>query len=259
MASSVATPLERQFGRIAGINEMTSTSILGSTSISLQFDLEPQHRRGRARCAGRHQRRPQPTAVEPSAESVLPQDQSGRPAGHDAGHHFSDPHGGANVRCRPRPLWRRSFRRSQGVGQVSVGGASLPAVRVDVNPMLLNNYGVDLEDVRAMLRTANVNPPKGALMDDHRSHHAGHHRPAPEGRAVQTAGGALQQDRRRRAAERRGQRHRFGGEPVQLRHAQRQAVHPAHHLPAAGRQHGGDPRPRGGRTARAAGRKSRPG
>ena len=57
MASSVATPLERQFGRIAGVTEMTSTSTLGSTTITLQFDLEPRHRRRRARRAGGDQRR----------------------------------------------------------------------------------------------------------------------------------------------------------------------------------------------------------
>ena len=80
MASAVATPLERQFGRIAGVTEMTSTSLLGATTIVLQFDLEPQHRRRRPRRAGGDQRRAQPVAGEPAEQSLLPEGQPRRRA-----------------------------------------------------------------------------------------------------------------------------------------------------------------------------------
>ena len=78
MATSVAAPLERQFGRIAGVTEMTSTSYLGSTSVILQFDLEPQHRRRRPRRPGRHQCGPELSAGQPARQPELPQGQSGR-------------------------------------------------------------------------------------------------------------------------------------------------------------------------------------
>ena len=80
MASSVATPLERQFGRIAGVTEMTSASYLGSTQIVLQFDLDRGHRRGGARRAGRDQRRARPAASEPAEQPELPEGEPGRRA-----------------------------------------------------------------------------------------------------------------------------------------------------------------------------------
>ena len=102
------------------------------------------------------------SADQPAQQSDLPQGQSGRRADHDPG---------ADLRhLRPRPqmydaastILQQKLSQVNGVGQVIVGGGALPAVRVDVNPTLLNNYGLGLEDVRTVLATANANRPKGA-------------------------------------------------------------------------------------------------
>ncbi len=86
MASSVATPLERQFGRIAGVNEMTSSSSLGSTAITLQFDLDRNiDAAARVTHPGGHQRGARPTSVEPAAESKLEENESRRHADHFSG------------------------------------------------------------------------------------------------------------------------------------------------------------------------------
>ena len=111
MASSVATPLERQFGRIAGVTEMTSSSLLGSTTIALQFDLNSQHRRGGARRAGGHQRFRGPAAGESSQPAHLPKNQSCRLADHDPFREFRySPHG-ASFTTSPTRSSRRNCRR----------------------------------------------------------------------------------------------------------------------------------------------------
>jgi multidrug efflux pump subunit AcrB len=148
MASSVATPLERQFGRIAGVNEMTSTSYLGSDQHHLQFDLTGTSTPPRATC-----RRPSTRRVDncppicPPAR--LPQSESRRCADPDSGADFV--HVSIPPACTtpPRRFSQQKLSQVGGVGQVFVGGGALPAVRVDVNPTLLNNYGLNLEDVRA--------------------------------------------------------------------------------------------------------------
>ena len=161
MASSVATPLERQFGRIAGVNEMTSSSTLGSTSITLQFDLNRNiDAAARDVQAAINAARGQLPANLPQ-QSVLAQSQSGRCADSDAG---------ADLRRRISPgqmydvastILQQKLSQVKGVGQVFVGGSSLPGVRVEVNPTLLNNFGLGLEDVRTVLASANANRPKG--------------------------------------------------------------------------------------------------
>ena len=125
MASSVATPLERQFGRIAGSNEMTSSSTLGSTSITLAVRSEPQHRRRRARRSGGHQRRARTVARESAAAirtgaRVNPADPPILQLGLTSRHHD------ARAKCTtsPRPSCSRGSRRCKGVGQVFVGGSS---------------------------------------------------------------------------------------------------------------------------------------
>ena len=142
MASAVATPLERRFGRIAGVTEMTSTShARHRPSITLQFDLDRDVDVGRARRAGRDQRRRRRAAAEPADPPELPQGQPGRRAD-------PDPLAHARRRCR----WRRSSRRRNtvlaqkisqvdGVGQVFVGGGQQPAVRVQVDPAALAGAG----------------------------------------------------------------------------------------------------------------------
>ena len=167
MASSVATPLERQFGRIAGLNEMTSTSSLGSCSITLQFDLS------RNIDAASRDVQAAINAARGQLPSTLPQNPSWRkinPA--------DSPILFLSLTSKTMPpgqiydvaasILQQKISAMKGVGQVFIGGGALPAVRVDVNPTQLNNAGLGLEDVRAMLGTANENRPKGEFHDINR-------------------------------------------------------------------------------------------
>jgi len=164
MASSVATPLERQFGRIAGITEMTSSSYLGTTSITMQFDLN-RNIDGAARDV---------QAAINAARSYLPSNLPGNPT-----YRKVNPADApimilaltSNVYTRgalydaASTIMQQRLSQVQGVGQVSVGGSSLPAVRVEVNPTQLNGYGLGLQDVAAMLSRQNANSPKGQITD----------------------------------------------------------------------------------------------
>jgi len=162
MASSVATPLERQFGRIAGITEMTSSSYLGTTSVTLQFDLN-RDINGAARDV---------QAAINAARSNLPSNLPGNPTYRkvnpaDAPIMILALTSGVYDRGKlydaASTIMQQRLSQLQGVGQVSVGGSSLPAVRVDVNPTQLNNYGLGLQDVAAMLSRQNANSPKGQV------------------------------------------------------------------------------------------------
>jgi multidrug efflux pump len=168
MGSSVATPLERQFGRIAGVNEMTSGSTLGATQITLQFDLsrniDAAARDVQAAINAARGQLPANLPTNPSWRKVNPADapilmlglvSTTIPAGkmYDAG----------------STILQQKISQVKGVGQVFVGGSSLPGVRVDVNPSLLNNLGLSLEDVRPVLAAANSNSPKGQMADDSQS------------------------------------------------------------------------------------------
>jgi multidrug efflux pump len=162
MASSVATPLERQFGRIAGITEMTSSSYLGTTSVTLQFDLN-RNIDGAARDV---------QAAINAARSYLPTNLPGNPTYRkvnpaDAPIMILALTSGVYDRGKlydaASTIMQQRLSQLQGVGQVSVGGSSLPAVRVDVNPTQLNNYGLGLQDVAAMLSRQNANSPKGQI------------------------------------------------------------------------------------------------
>ena len=160
MASAVATPLERQFGRIAGINQMTSTSTLGSTNISLQFDLN-RNIDGAARDV---------QAAINAARSQLPSYLPGNP-----GYHKANPADApililaltSETITRPDiydaadSILAQKLAQIEGVGQVFVGGGAKPAVRAEVNPTLLNKLGVGLDTVRAALGQANAHSPKG--------------------------------------------------------------------------------------------------
>ncbi|MGA2423879.1 MAG: multidrug efflux RND transporter permease subunit [Terriglobales bacterium] len=164
MASSVATPLERQFGRIAGITEMTSSSNLGTTSVTLQFDLT-RNIDGAARDV---------QAAINAARSYLPTNLPGNPTYRKVNPADSP----IMVLGLTSPIYDRGtlydaastimqqrLSQIEGVGQVTVGGSSLPAVRVDVNPTQLNSYGLGLQDVASMLSRQNANSPKGQIMD----------------------------------------------------------------------------------------------
>jgi multidrug efflux pump len=165
MASSVATPLERQFGRIAGVTEMTSSSSLGSTSITLQFDLN-RDINGAARDV---------QASINAARSYLPANLPANPSYRKVNPAdapimilalTSDVYDRGAMYDSASTIISQRLSQIQGVGQVSVGGSSLPAVRVEINPTQLNNYGLGLQDVASMLSSQNANTPKGQIADD---------------------------------------------------------------------------------------------
>src|SRR5581483_10114153 len=167
MASTVATPLERSLGRIAGITEMTSTSTLGSTSIVLQFDLD-RDIDGAARDV---------QAAINAARSLLPTGLPSNPTYRkvnpaDAAIMIlaltSDTLAQGQMYDAASTILAQKLSQLPGIGQVIVGGSSLPAVRVELNPQALNKYGVGLEDVRIALAAANANRPKGAVEDGER-------------------------------------------------------------------------------------------
>ncbi|MGD0468064.1 MAG: multidrug efflux RND transporter permease subunit [Terriglobales bacterium] len=164
MASSVATPLERQFGRIAGITEMTSSSYLGTTSVTLQFDLN-RNIDGAARDV---------QAAINAARSYLPTNLPGNPTYRKVNPAdapimivalTSTVYDRGKLYDAASTIMQQRLSQIQGVGQVSVGGSSLPGVRVDVNPTQLNNYGLGLQDVASMLSHQNANSPKGQIAD----------------------------------------------------------------------------------------------
>jgi multidrug efflux pump len=164
MASAVATPLERQFGRIAGINQMTSSSSLGSTSVSLQFDIN-RNIDDAARDV-----QASINAARSQLPSYLPQNPSYRKANPaDAPILIltltSDVVPKPEIYDMADSILAQRISQIQGVGQVFVGGSSSPAVRVELNPMQLGNNGIGLEAVRTALANANANRPKGAFQD----------------------------------------------------------------------------------------------
>jgi len=168
MASAVAAPLERQFAHIAGLSEMTSASYLGSTSITLQFDLN-RDIDGAARDV-----QAAINAARANLPSNLPQNPTYRkvnPA--DAPIIIvaltSDIYSRGQLYDAASTIMQQRLLQIEGVGQVNVGGGALPGVRVDINPTQLNNTGLTLEDVRAMLSQQNANIPKGQLADERKT------------------------------------------------------------------------------------------
>ncbi len=165
MASAVATPLERQFGRIAGLNQLTSTSSLGNTSIVLQFDLSRN-----IDAAARDVQ-----AAINAARSQLPSDLPGNPTWQKVNPAdapvvifalTSDTLTRGKIYDAASSILAQKLSQIQGVGQVFVGGSALPGVRVELNPTQLNHLGISLEDVRTALAAANANRPKGELSGD---------------------------------------------------------------------------------------------
>ena len=167
MASSVATPLERQFGRIAGLNEMTSSSSLGSCSITMQFDLsrniDASARDVQAAINAARGQLPTNLPQNPSWRKINPADSPILMIGL-----MSETMPPGTVYDVAASILQQKLAQMKGVGQVSVGGGALPGVRVDVNPTKLNKFGLGLEDIRAMLGTANANRPKGDFHDINR-------------------------------------------------------------------------------------------
>jgi multidrug efflux pump len=164
MASSVATPLERQFGRIAGITEMTSTSSLGSTSITLQFDLnrniDAAARDVQAAINAAASQLPSALPGNPTYRKINPAD---APIMLFA--LTSDTMSREHMYDVASSVLQQKLSQVDGVGQVFVWGGALPSVRVEVNPAQLNAWGLSLEDVRTTLAAANANKAKGSLTE----------------------------------------------------------------------------------------------
>jgi multidrug efflux pump len=165
MASSVATPLERQFGRIAGVTEMTSTSTLGSTQIVLQFDLDRNidaaARDVQAAINAARAQLPTNLPNNPSYRKTNPADAPILMLALT-----SDIVEKSRMYDLASSILQQTISQVDGVGQVFVGGGALPAVRVDINPTVLHAYGLGFEDVRTFLAGANANRPKGELAND---------------------------------------------------------------------------------------------
>jgi hydrophobe/amphiphile efflux-1 (HAE1) family protein len=162
MSTSVAAPLERQFGRIAGVAEMTSTSNNGSTSITLQFDLDRDingaARDVQAAINAARGYLPANLPADPTYRKVNPSDAPILIVALT-----SDTNSKAQMYDWASSILSQKLSQVEGVGQVFVGGSSLPAVRIDLSPMALSKYGISLESVRNVLSSTNVNTPKGQL------------------------------------------------------------------------------------------------
>ena len=165
MASAVATPLERSFGRIAGVTEMTAQSTLGQTSVTLQFDLgrnvdaaardvEAAINAARSNLPADLPSNPNYRKVNPADSPImiiaLTSDTLSSPALYDIA----------------STVLSQRVAQIQGVGQVFVGGSSNPAVRIDVNPTQLNSYGIQLDNVRMAIQSQTANLAKGSLSSD---------------------------------------------------------------------------------------------
>jgi multidrug efflux pump len=164
MASSVATPLERQFGHIAGVTEMTSASSLGSTSVTIQFDLS-RDIDGAARDV---------EAAINAARTYLPSNLPGNPTYRKVNPAdspimilglTSDKFGPDKMYDEASTVLEQKLSQIQGVGQVTVGGGALPSVRVDANPTQLASYGLTLSSLQSVLSLQNSDLAKGQISD----------------------------------------------------------------------------------------------
>jgi multidrug efflux pump len=164
MASSVATPLERQFGHIAGVTEMTSASALGSTSITLQFDLsrdiDGAARDVESAINAARSYMPANLPSNPTYRKVNPADAPILILGLT-----SDKYGPDKLYDEASTVVEQKLSQIQGVGQISVGGGALPAVRVDANPTQLASYGLSLANVQSVLSLQNAHMAKGQITD----------------------------------------------------------------------------------------------
>ena len=162
MSTSVATPLERHLGTIADVTEMTSRSSVGTTQITLQFgldrnidgaarDVQAAISAARADLPASLKANPTYRKINPASAPVLILALT------------SDTLSPGQIYDSASTILQQKLSQVDGIGQVQIGGSSLPAVRVDLNPHALFKYGIALEDVRAALSAANANAPKGAI------------------------------------------------------------------------------------------------
>jgi multidrug efflux pump len=167
MASSVATPLERRLGVIAGVNEMTSSSGNGSARVTLQFDLnrdiDGAAREVQAAINASRADLPATLRSNPTYRKMNPSD---APVIILA--LTSPTRTPGQIYEAVSNIVQQKVAQVDGVGDVEIGGGSLPAVRVDINMLALGHYGVPLEDVRAAIQASNANRPKGAIEGDGR-------------------------------------------------------------------------------------------
>ena len=165
MASSVATPLERRLGVISGVNEMTSSSSNGSTRVTLQFDLnrkiDAAAREVQAAINATRADLPATLRSNPTYRKANPAD-----APIIILALTSKTKTPGQMYDQVSNLLQQKIAQVAGVGDVELGGGSLPAVRVELIPFALNRYGVSMEDVRAALQASNANRPKGAIEDN---------------------------------------------------------------------------------------------
>ncbi len=168
MASSIAAPLERQFSHIAGVTEMTSSSGLGSTNVTLQFDLS-RNIDGAARDV---------EAAINAARTYLPADLPGNPTYRKVNPAdapimilglTSDKYDKPTLYDEASSVIAQKLSQLQGVGQVGVGGGAGPSVRVEVNPTQLNSYGLTMSNVQAMLSQQNAHEATGQIADGNRT------------------------------------------------------------------------------------------
>ncbi len=235
MASSVATPLERQFGRIAAVNEMTSASSLGGTSIALQFDLNRN-----IDAAARDVE-----AAINAARTYLPANLPSNPT-YRKWNPADSPIMIVALTSNTLPpsalydaastVLMQRVSQIRGVGQVIAGGSSAPAVRIDVNPTQINHYGLSLENVRTAISAQTANLAKGWFSDAHKTWmidandqlmHAADYQPL----LIAYRNGATDQADRYRPGN------RFRANRSLTRSCERQEGRSAHHLPAARRKH----------------------
>ena len=165
MASSVATPLERRLAVIAGVNEITSSSGTGSTRVTLQFDLNRQIDSAAREVQGAI------NAARADLPSTLRSNPTYRKANPAAAPVIilaltSSTKTPGQVYDAVSNLLQQKIAQVPGVGDVELGGGTLPAVRVELIPFSLNRLGVSMEDVRAALQASNANRPRGAIEDD---------------------------------------------------------------------------------------------
>jgi multidrug efflux pump len=164
MASSVATPLERQFGHIAGVTEMTSASSLGTTSVTIQFDLsrniDGAARDVEAAINSARTYLPANLPANPTYRKVNPADAPIMILGLT-----SDKYGPDKLYDEASTVMQQKLSQIQGVGQVNPGGGALPSVRVEVNPTKLASYGMAMSQVQAVLSLQNSNLARGQITD----------------------------------------------------------------------------------------------
>src|SRR5262249_33605652 len=164
MASAVAMPLERQFSRIAGGTGMTSTSTLGSTSVTLQFDLSRNiDAAGRDVQGAINAARGQLPTNLPSNPTYRKVNPASAPIAILS--LTSDLVDEARMYDAASSILQQKLSQVEGVGQVTVGGSALPAVRVELNPTALNHYGVSMDQVASTLAAAHANRPKGEISE----------------------------------------------------------------------------------------------